>query len=59
MRAIGCVLMIAGWGIVLAALVLLTGLGQRYGFVLAGLAVELLGFWLVAKTYRELEKENG
>jgi hypothetical protein len=59
MRAIGCVLMIAGWWIVLAALVLLVSLGQRYAFVLAGLAVELLGVWLVAKTYRELEKENG
>jgi hypothetical protein len=51
-RAIGCLLMVSGWAIVLAALVLLHGLGQRYGFVAAGLAVEVLGLVLLAQCYR-------
>jgi ABC-type transport system involved in cytochrome bd biosynthesis fused ATPase/permease subunit len=51
-RAIGCLLMISGWLIVLAALVLLHGLGQRYGFVVAGVAVEVLGLVLLAQRYR-------
>jgi hypothetical protein len=51
-RAIGCLLMVSGWAIVLAALVLLHGLGQRCGFVAAGLAVEVLGLVLLAQCYR-------
>lgn len=52
MRAVGCLLMLSGWSIVLAALVLLHVQGQRYGFVLAALAVEALGLWLLAQSYR-------
>ncbi len=49
LRTIGCLFLISGWWIALAALCLLTGLGQRFGFVLAGLAVEALGLVLIAR----------
>ncbi len=52
MKAIGGLLMISGWLIVVSALVLLHGVGQRYGFILAGLAVEALGLGLLAQGYR-------
>ncbi len=55
MRAIGCLLMVSGWGIAIAALVLLGGLGLRYAFVLAGIAVEVLGVGLLAHSYRALQ----
>ena len=56
MRAIGYLLMISGWLLVVASLFLLAGLGQRFAFVLAGLLVELLGLALVAFRYRSLQK---
>ena len=56
MRAIGYLLMIFGWLLVVASLFLLAGLGQRFAFVLAGLLVELLGLALVAFRYRSLQK---
>jgi hypothetical protein len=37
-------------------LLLLTGLGQRFAFVIAGLLVELLGLALVAVSYRSLQR---
>ena len=51
----GFVLLISGWAIVLAALVLFAGIGQRLAFVLAGLAVELLGLGLLAGGYKSLQ----
>jgi hypothetical protein len=41
----------AGWLIVAAALLLLPSLPARTGFVLAGLAVEVLGLLLVARAH--------
>ncbi len=55
MRAMGLVLMISGMAIVLVALVLLTGAGQRFAFVLAGFAVELLGLGVLAYAYKSLQ----
>lgn len=52
MRVAGCLLMLSGWWIVVAAVVLLRAHGQRYGFVLAALGVEALGLWLLAQSYR-------
>jgi len=43
--------MLAGWMLVLAALVMLVSLPSRTGFVLAGLAVEILGFVLVVRAH--------
>ncbi len=58
MRAIGCLLMVSGWLIVMAAMVLLTRLPERFGFVLAGLAVEVLGLLLLAQRYRAMQLEE-
>jgi ABC-type transport system involved in cytochrome bd biosynthesis fused ATPase/permease subunit len=53
---IGSLLMVSGWLLALAALLLLAGLGQRFTFVLAGLLVELLGLALIAQRYRSLQR---
>jgi hypothetical protein len=50
--------MVSGWLIVMAALVLLTRIAERYGFVVAGLAVEILGLVLLAQRYRALQLEE-
>jgi hypothetical protein len=51
LRIAGFLLMLAGWMLVLAALVMLVSLPSRTGFVLAGLAVEILGFVLVVRAH--------
>jgi hypothetical protein len=56
MTLIGYLLMLSGWLLVFAALFLLEGLGQRFGFVVAGLLVELLGLALIAVRYRSLQR---
>ncbi len=56
MSLIGSLLMVSGWLLALAALLLLAGLGQRFTFVLAGLLVELLGLALIAQRYRSLQR---
>jgi hypothetical protein len=50
-KLIGFLLLMAGWGIVLAALVLLAQQTQRAGFVLAGIGVEAVGLILVARSH--------
>ena len=50
--------MVSGWLIVMAALVLLTRVAERYGFVAAGLAVEGLGLGLMAQRYRLIQLED-
>ena len=50
----GFVLLVSGWALVLAALVLLAGLSQRFAFVLAGIAVEGLGIFMLANEYKAL-----
>jgi len=51
LRIAGFLLMLAGWMLVLAALVMLVSLPSRTGFVLAGVAVEILGFVLIARAH--------
>ena len=46
MKLAGMLLLLAGWGIVVSAVALFPGSGTRGLFVLAGLAVELLGLVL-------------
>jgi hypothetical protein len=50
--------MVSGWLIAMAALVLLTRLLERYGFVVAGLAVEVLGVFLLAQRYRAIQLQE-
>jgi hypothetical protein len=59
MKAAGFLLLLAGWGIVVAALVLLPSTGPRGWFVLAGIAVQTLGLILVVRSHRLFDVERG
>lgn len=55
MKLAGLALLLAGWILVLAALILLQpALAPRMAFVLAGICVEILGFVLLARTHLPL-----
>jgi hypothetical protein len=58
MRLGGFLLLLSGWAIVVAALKLLHG-GALSAFIVAGLAVEILGLALVAKSHILLSEDNG
>jgi hypothetical protein len=58
LKLVACVLLLSGFFIVLAALVLLTSLGQRSAFVGAGFGVEILGLALLTQSYRSIRKEH-
>jgi hypothetical protein len=51
LKPIGFFLLLAGWILVLSALILLKQPGARSIFVLAGLAVEMLGLILVVRSH--------
>jgi hypothetical protein len=51
MKLAGFMLLLAGWGLVLSAVVLLASPPPRAAFVLAGVAVELLGLGLIVRTH--------
>jgi hypothetical protein len=51
MRLAGFLLMPAGWVIALAALLLLPNGNSRVAFVLAGIAVELLGLSIAIRVH--------
>jgi uncharacterized membrane protein YccF (DUF307 family) len=51
LKLAGFLLMLAGWWLVLAAVVLLRALAAQTIFVLAGVAVEILGFVLAARQH--------
>lgn len=51
MKLAGFLLMLSGWILVAAALMLLPSLAARTAFVLAGLGVEILGLVLVARAH--------
>jgi len=52
MKLAGFLLLLSGWGIVVSTPPLLPSLGARSAFVLAGMAVELIGLTLVARSHR-------
>ena len=56
MKVVGFLLLLAGWCLVLAALEMLRAPAFRAAFVLAGLAVELLGLALVFSASRAQEE---
>lgn len=49
MKLAGFLLLVSGWGIVVATLPLLPSLPARAAFALAGMAVELIGLALVGR----------
>lgn len=51
MKFLGFLLLLAGWGIVLTAIVLLAASTPRVAFVLAGIGVEILGLVLVIRAH--------
>ena len=51
MRFTGFLLLIAGWGIDIAAVAMLKSGPPQNAFVLAGMGVEMLGLVLVARSY--------
>jgi hypothetical protein len=59
MKLTGFLLLLAGWGIVLAAMVLLAQPAPRVGFVLAGIGVEALGLVLVARSHLVPRRDRG
>ena len=58
MKFIGFLLLVAGWAIVVSAFALLRPAGPRIAFVLAGMAVELLGLALAIRSHLVLEAEG-
>jgi hypothetical protein len=58
MKLAGFLLLVAGWSIVVSAVVLLPSAGLRVAFVLAGVAVELLGLALAVRSHLVLEAEG-
>jgi uncharacterized membrane protein len=58
MKIAGFLLLLTGWLLVLAAVVLLTAPASLSGFVLAGVGVEVLGLWLVFRAHSPLAGER-
>ena len=59
MKPAGFLLLVAGWAIVVAALLLLPSAPSRAAFVLAGIAVQVLGLVLAVRSHRVLDVERG
>jgi len=59
MKLTGFLMLVAGWGIVLASMFLLVSMKPRTIFVLAGLGVEVVGLVLVVRSHLVLEDETG
>ncbi len=51
MKLLGFLLTVAGWAIVLAAVMLLATEGARTTFILAGIGVEAIGLVLVIRAH--------
>lgn len=58
MKIAGFLLLLAGWLLVLSAVVLLPGGSARPAFVLAGIAVEILALVLMFRSHRVLHRSH-
>jgi hypothetical protein len=58
MKLLGFFLLLAGWALVIAAIVLLGQVAPRTIFVLSGLGVEIVGLVLVARSHPLLPGEE-
>jgi hypothetical protein len=56
LKLIGCLLLLSGWLIVLAALIMLSAFGQRAAFITAGIGVEVLGMVLLTQAYTSMQR---
>jgi hypothetical protein len=59
MKVVSLLLLLAGWFLVLAAVVLLASPPSRAGFVLAGIAVEALGLILIFRSHAIPREKKG
>jgi hypothetical protein len=59
MKIPGFLLLLAGWALVVSALVLLRPAGPRAAFVLAGMGVEVVGLALVGRAHLVTRGEHG
>jgi uncharacterized membrane protein len=58
MKLAGLLLLLAGWMIVLAAIVLFASVTRRAPFVLTGIGVEALGLTLLVRSHRGRREEQ-
>jgi hypothetical protein len=58
LKLFACVLLLSGFFLVLASLVLLISLQQRFAFVAAGFGVEVLGLVLLTQSYKSMTEEQ-
>jgi hypothetical protein len=58
LRLVGCLLLLSGFSLVLAALVMLPAFASRAGFAVAGFGVEVLGLGLLIQGYKSAQKEQ-
>ncbi len=58
LRIAGFLLLLTGWILMLAAVVMLSALPPRTAFAVAGFAVEILGFVLVARSHIPKRKKH-
>jgi hypothetical protein len=58
LKLVACLLLLSGFFLVLAALVLLTSLQQRCAFAAPGFGVEVLGLSLLTQAYKSMRKEH-
>jgi len=58
LKLVACLLLLSGFFLVLAALVMLTSLAQRSAFVGAGFGVEVLGLSLLTHAYKTVRREH-
>ena len=58
MKLIGCLLLLSGFFIAVAALVLMNSLATRMVFVAAAIAVEVLGLGLLMNGHKAAAKEQ-
>ena len=56
MKLIGSLLLISGWLIVLAALIMLVTVTQRAIFIASGMAIEILGLILLTRGYTAMQR---
>lgn len=56
MKLIGCLLLLSGWLIVIAALIMLSAFTQRVAFIAAGVGVEILGLALLTQSYTSMQR---
>ena len=59
MKVVGFLMLLAGWFLVLAAIVLFVAPPLRAAFVLAGIAVETLGLILAFRSHLIPREEKG